>query len=270
MAAESSPKKRKQNYDIPNLLTVNGIEAATKEDLNNATISGSYYPGEYLGYTGGSWGNLNSIKSFNDSSAYDVALDMADGTLWLSTGGSNEIVHLDRDGNLINFFTPSVGGSCYGIDIDREDGGIWFTDQFNDAVYKIDQSGNHLLGPIANPYPSDGELKGVTVDISDGSIWVSISDTMVNMNRSGNVIYEFGGLGGDFMHITLDHYDGTFYATNQKGEVIHMDRLGNDILKQTYSADKNTLTGISFDPADGNIWVVDSIAGIVDYVRWED
>lgn len=259
MAISSSPKKRRQNFNIPGQLTIAGKKGATIDKIEKV-YKETYYLGEYPGYNNHGWDNMDTISSFVNSSTYDITVDFADGTLWISKKDIAEIDHLNRDGSLITTITPGSGGTVYGLAQDMADGSLWFVDNANATIYHIGQTGS-VSGSFTAP---DIAPTGIAVDRADGTLWIVDNGNLYHLNKDGTQIASFPAP-ANAVCIEMDQFDGTLYITDSAVTTYHYDREGNEIEKYTFGT-TSTVYGISFDPANGNLWIKDTSNDTVYYV----
>lgn len=263
MSVASSVTQRRQNYNISGSLNINGSakignkEIATLDEIKKL-FNKSYYPGEYPGYNGHGWDNMSVISSFANNSLYGICVDIKDGTLWGTKGDTHEVVHLNRDGSLITSIIPAVGGSVYGITLDMANGSLWFVDNLNSNIYHIAQDGsqiNYFASPAINP-------TGISIDKADGTLWVVAENTIYHLTQDGTTINNFAAP-NNATDIAIDHFDGTLYVTNNGNITYHLDRTGLEIEQYSFGT---SIKGIDVDPANGNLWIVETFEGNVYYL----
>jgi len=109
-----------------------------------------------------------------------VAVNPGDGSCWVVDTGGNYLVHLAEDGSLL-WCGPCFSGP-QSISVDPTDGSCWVADTGNKHLVHLDADGSQLLREDRyfdpNPFviPPIGffaELSSVSVDPTDGSVWVA-------------------------------------------------------------------------------------------------
>ncbi|MEW6428277.1 MAG: PKD domain-containing protein [Thermodesulfobacteriota bacterium] len=147
-----------------------------------------------------------------------MAVDPADGTLWLTDQNSDKVVHLAANGTRLSEFGGV--GNPVAIAIDTGDDTLWIADSSARQVVQVRPDGI-ILKKISGFTSPDGLI----ADGAAGTIWVSDSsgDKVVRLNRT-----------------IPDGYDITLFAGS------HLTVTGF-----------NYPRGMSLDPSDSSIWVAD-------------
>ncbi|MEE8551276.1 MAG: hypothetical protein V3T08_08500, partial [Gemmatimonadota bacterium] len=149
-----------------------------------------------------------------------VGVALADDTLWVvddpvDSAVTPQVFHVALDGTLLSsFFVSSfepLPSSPQAIAVDPADGTLWLTDNQTDLIYHITQAGA-LIGSfsvltytgVSDPEVHDPNPQGITVDRSNGTLWVTDRATSKIYNVTSG---RHGEPGGDL----LFSFDSTTY-----------------------------------------------------------
>ena len=149
---------------------------------------------------------------FQLSSPRDIAF-APDGTIYVSNAGTNQILHLDQDGSLLdswgsfgasdfNLNVPAPGGTFnepWGIAV-GPDGSVYVADTWNHRIQKFTADGEFItmwgqFGAAESDYHLWGP-RGVAVD-DQGRIYITDTGNkrVVIYDSDGNALASFGGAG---------------------------------------------------------------------------
>ena len=141
-----------------------------------------------------------------------VGVSLTDNALWVVDDSPfPQVFHVALDGTLLSsFFVSSfepLPSSPQAIAVDPADGTLWLTDNVTDLIYHITQAGA-LIGSfsaltyteVTDPDVVDPNPQGITVDRSNGTLWVTDRATSRIYNVAsgrhgepgGELLFSFG------------------------------------------------------------------------------
>lgn len=235
---------------------------------------------------------ITGNEQFQLSAPRDIAF-APDGTLYVTNAGSNQILHLDQDGTLLNSWgefgasdfnlnVPAPGGTFnepWGIAV-GPDGSVYIADTWNHRIQKFTADGEFItmwgtFGAAESDYMLWGP-RGVAVD-DQGRVYVTDTGNkrVVIYDSDGNALTSFGGAGlsvGQFDEpVGIDVDDqGRIYIADTWNKRIQVMIPDGDSLSFTTNLewDIRGWYGDSLDnkpfltlDADNNVLVADPILG---------
>ncbi|MCK4796592.1 MAG: Ig-like domain repeat protein, partial [Spirochaetes bacterium] len=152
------------------------------------------------------------------------------------------------------FSIPSAGDNI--ISVDSRNGCVWVVDGiYGDfRLVKLDSAGNELLRKNEFIY-----ISGISVDSTDGSVWIIASREIVKLDSLGNELLRRGGFGGNSNEICVNPTDGSVWIIASR-EIIKLDSLGNELLRKSGF---HYICDVSVNSTDGSVWVADGRNDIV-------
>jgi len=221
-----------------------------------------------------------------------VAVNPVDGSCWVADTGGNYLVHLADDGSLL-WCGPCFSGP-QSISVDPTDGSCWVADTGNNHLVHLDADGNQLLRQdryydpnplVPPPITPFVELSSVSVDPTDGSVWVADagSGCFVHLNGDLVPVYERGAwllvLADGYERqwgfvqpeaLSVDYTDGTCWVADTGDQALVR------VTVDTYEMWELSLLlsplprrgprGISVNPTDGTVWVAFSESNVVEHL----
>ena len=193
-----------------------------------------------------------------------VSADAGDGSCWVADLDHHQVVHLGEDGRElwrgggdggllrpIDISANSTDVPCWVIyqgDIDTGTG-AWV----GKALLHLDRDGTELWRTTSflTPY-------AIAVDPSDGSCWVADEYNLIHLSADGQELWSGAGFweAGD---IVVDGRDSSCWvADSLHDRVVHVG-VDGQILAQSSFAD--LVIGVSLNPADGTLWVLELSPG---------
>ncbi len=193
----------------------------------------------------GSFSGINSTDSgtFQIFSQPVSILANPDGTIWVCAYGSNEIVLMDINGNVIRRITGPLTGFDRPVDIIRtRNGKLLVSESAGDRIAVLNEQGG-FEKYIGRKGRGAGELIGPQYLAEDylGNIYVSDfgNARVCVFDKDGNGLFSFGGKNGGFSGLKgptgiAVRGESVFVADGVRGAVYEFDLSGNymDILVQ--------------------------------------
>ena len=129
-------------------------------------------------------------------------LSNSDGTFWVAAYGSNELLLLDINGNVINRITGPVNGFDRPVDIIRlNDGNLLLSESAGDRLSVLDKNG-HFMKYIGKKGRGIGEFVGPQFVAQDalGNIYATDfgNRRVCVFDKDGNGLFAFGGRNLEF------------------------------------------------------------------------
>jgi len=215
-----------------------------------------------------------------------VAVSPADGSCWVADTGSNYMVHVAEDGSVL-WCGPCFSGP-QSIAMDPTDGSCWVADTGNKHLVHLDADGSQLLREDRyfdpNPFviPPIGffaELSSVSVDPTDGSVWVADAGggCFVRLREDPMfgvlplvVPYGYERQWGFVQPeaLSVDYTDGTCWVADTGNESAVRVTADTYELWDLYphGSGKGAPLAISVNPTDGTVWLAFSEKNTVEHL----
>jgi sugar lactone lactonase YvrE len=160
------------------------------------------------------------LAGFGADGPEGVGVDLDNDALWVVDDpadgqGTAQVFHVGLDRTLLSSFPVSsfdpAAVSPQGIAVDPADGTLWLTDNRTDLIYHVTQTGA-LIGSfsvltytgVTDPEVYNPNPQGITVDRSNGTLWVTDRKTRKIYNVTSG---RYGEPAGDL----LFYFDSTTY-----------------------------------------------------------
>lgn len=223
----------------------------------------------------------------------------ADGALWITLRGSNQIARMTTAGVVTTFAVPSANAGLDQI-VAGPDGNLWFTEGSAARIGRITTAGaiTEFAAPSLGAVP-----RGITVG-PDGNLWFTDVGTPNQIGRASpaGVVDEFPVPGGEATDLTIGPDGNIWYTAPVGNRVGRMDpgtqaaseffapgnptgmvtadpnslwytqQTGNAITRMTTAGTRQSGAAISFASdaivpvADGNAWFTESEVGRVGFI----
>lgn len=214
------------------ILLENKIEVVRERRVNVASEMSPRYTetGSYVGT------NATENGKYQVFASPTSVLANHDGTIWVSAYGSNELVLLDINGNVVRRITGPLNGFDRPLDVIRSfDGKLLVSESAGDRIAVLNESG-FFEKYIGEKGRGIGQFVGPQYLAQDslGNIYVTDfgNSRVVVFDKDGNGIFDFGRRAEDFAGLKgptgIAIKDGrVFVADCVRGAVYEFDLSGN-------------------------------------------
>lgn len=214
------------------ILLENKIEVVRERRVNVASEMSPRYTetGSYVGT------NSTENGKYQVFASPTSVLANHDGTIWISAYGSNELVLLDINGNVVRRITGPLNGFDRPLDVIRSfDGKLLVSESAGDRIAVLNESG-FFEKYIGEKGRGIGQFVGPQYLAQDslGNIYVTDfgNSRVVVFDKDGNGIFDFGRRAEDFAGLKgptgIAIKDGrVFVADCVRGAVYEFDLSGN-------------------------------------------
>ncbi len=213
-----------------------------------------------------------------------VAANPLDGSCWVADTGNNYLVHLAEDGSVL------WCGPCFSrpqsISVDPTDGSCWVADTENNHLVHLDAQGNQLLRQdcyweILALRRCFGELSSVSVNPTDGSLWVADTGNSHLVHLEETVVYEqpvlvlvdgyerpWGFLQPEAL--SVNPKDGSCWvADTGHSRVVRVAEDGTSEIKAWRTDSRSEIRSVSVNPTDGSCWFANSGMNEVEHLLFD-
>ncbi len=223
------------------ILLQNRMEIVSERRLTQAEVS---FDQQYT--ESGSFPNINGNALVYSQPV--SSLPNSDGSIWVVAYGSNEILHYDVNGVVLNRSRGPINGFDRPMDIVRtEEGNLLISEFAGDRLSLLDSNGR-FLRYFGSKGRGDGQLLGPQYLAQDsfGNIYVTDFGNcrVVVYDSEGTPLLHFGQKTNDFVGFKSPtgiaiYDDRIFVADSISGAIYEFDRAGNYVGKLV---NENTLT----------------------------
>jgi DNA-binding beta-propeller fold protein YncE len=198
------------------------------------------------------------------STPHAVSADAGDGSCWVADLDHHQVVHLGEDGREL-WRGGGDGGLLRPIDISANstDGSCWVVYQGDIDTKTFTWVGKallHLARDGAELWRTTSFLTpyAVAVDPNDGSCWVADEYNLIHLSADGQELWSGTGFweAGD---IVVDGRDSSCWvADSLHDRVVHVGADGQILAQSSFTG---LVIGVSLNPADGTLWVLELSPG---------
>jgi uncharacterized protein YjiK len=177
---------------------------------------------------------------------------------WIVDGGRSLICKTSRDGKVIETLSYK-GQDIEGVCFDKRDSTLWITEERLRDVVHLKLNGDEIGRIHVNSQGVKNKgLEGVVID-GKGEPWVVNEKYPVSLEKidgNGAIVESHDiGFAKDLSDVTINESTGDFYLLSDKSSAIYVWNVSEG-LKETYALPRTKYEGISVNPKDRTIAVV--------------
>lgn len=152
-------------------------------------------------------GNLR-LPILQFTSPLDAALEIRTGALWIADSTDNIVIKLDSAGTQL--FTIAELLNPIAVSVDQRTGDCWVADNHANRIFKIKSDGTEILASPVNL----NAVQSISVNSSNGDVWVADSTRIVKIDENGNLNLEPNQRFDFAFKIDVNGKTGEFWVLN--------------------------------------------------------